>query len=169
MSVTVAPESSTTAITKVTAFDPATGNLSSTPYYGFNFVIDAQPYGNSASATKPNGVATGTITFNSGGTTLGSAAIASNGVAEIQSTTLAGGNDNLTAVFPGDASFQPSTSAPYPITVVPGVTGLVIAGIGSSATNAIGVSASLSVDSLGALPTGTVTFLNGSTTLGTAH
>ncbi|MGA2170635.1 MAG: Ig-like domain repeat protein [Terracidiphilus sp.] len=158
--VTVAPETSTTSI-QVTAYDPATGKPSTTPYYGFIYSMDAQPYGNSASAANPNGAATGTITFMNGTTTLGTAALASRGIAELQTVALPGGNDSLTAVFPGDASFQASTSAPYPITVVPAVTTLVAQLSYTSYPWPIQVY--LSTDSVGVAPTGTVTLMNGST------
>ncbi len=166
ISVTVAPEGSTTAVKVAGYSDPATGKAAATPYYGFNFSIDAQPYGNSASAAKPNGAATGTITFMDGGTNIGTGKIASNGVAEMQTSLLPGGSNSLTAVFPGDASFQASTSAPYSFTVVPAVTTLVAQF--NMQTNPWPIEAILSTDSLGIAPTGTVTFMNGATVVGSA-
>jgi hypothetical protein len=163
ISVTVAPESSTTAITKVTFTDPATGVSSITPYYGFNCTIDAQPYGNSASAADPNGTATGVITFKTGGTSLGTATLNAQGIAELQTCLLPAGANSLTASFPGDASFKASTSAPYPVTIVPGVTTLDAENTGPSS-----VAATLWFDSTGAAPTGTVTLKNGSTVVGSA-
>jgi subtilase family serine protease len=159
--VTVAPEASTIAITKVTAYDPATGNPSSTTYYGFNYAIDAQPYGNSASAANPNGSATGTITFTNSGAALGTALLASNGIAELRTTALPGGSSSLIASFPGDASFQASTSAPYPIAILPAVTTL--AAQLNYTSYPWPVQVYLSTDSAGAAPTGTVTLMNGST------
>ena len=64
--VTVGAESSSTKLNVAGYYDPATGNPSATPYYGLIYVFDAQPYGNSASAASPNGIATGTITFKNG-------------------------------------------------------------------------------------------------------
>jgi len=175
--VTVAAESSTTTLTVEGYDDPETGSSSFTPYYGFIFLIDAQPYGNSASSDNPNGAATGTITFKNGSKTLGTAALASDGIAELQTATIPGGSDSLTAVFPGDASFQASTSASVALTVTPAPTALQTAAsssninIGSSVTlKATFIDNSLNqhLDSLGAAPTGTVTFMSNSTTLGTA-
>jgi subtilase family serine protease len=166
ISVTVAPETSTTAITNVTFTDPATGKPTSTPSYGFSATIDAEPYGNSASAAKPNGAATGVISFQAGTTSLGTAALNAQGVAELRTSLLPGGANSLVASFPGDASFQASTSAPYPITIVPVATSLQ-AGL-QSATPPIWVGVQLSSDSDGAAPTGTVTLMNGSTSVGTA-
>jgi len=170
--VTVAPESSTTTLKVAGYFDPATGKAATTPYYGYIYLIDAQPYGNSASPATPNGAATGTITFKSGTATLGTATLNSEGVAELQSTTLPGGSNSLTASFPGDASFMASTSAPLAFNVTPAVTTLATPTsmpfdsiVGSPVTLIV----RLSVNSGGAAPTGTVTFLNGSTTLGSAN
>ena len=169
--VTVAAESSTTNLKISGYYDPTTGKAAATPYYGFIYLIDAQPYGNSASSANPNGAATGTITFKNGSTTLGTAALASDGIAELQTTMLPGGNNSLTAAFPGDPSFLASTSSPYSFTVVPAVTvlrtpspssGSIV--VGASVT----FSVTLSANSFGVAPTGTVTFMNGSTSLGAA-
>ncbi|MGA3370718.1 MAG: Ig-like domain repeat protein [Terracidiphilus sp.] len=164
--VTVGAESSTTTLTVAGYYDPETGNVATTPYYGYIYVLDAQPYGNSASAANPNGSATGTITFKSGSATLGTAALSSEGVAELQTTTLPGGNDSLTAVFPGDASFLASTSAPTSITVIPAVTTLTTPDVYYSGANVLVLTVTLAVDSAGVAPTGKVTFMNGSTSLG---
>ena len=167
--VTVSAESSTTTLTVAGIYDPATFNQVSTPYYGFIYLIDAQPYGNSATAANPNGAATGTITFKSGTTTLGTAPLASDGIAELQTVALPGGNDSLTAAFPGDASFKASTSAPVPFTVVPAVTTLT----SSTPANAVAGSSlsftvSLSADSAGIAPTGTVNLTNNLSIIGSA-
>lgn len=129
IAVTVAPENSSIEITQVSDYDPATGKSSATPYYGFIYAIDAVPYGNSASVSKPNGFATGTVAFKSGTTTLGTATLSAQGVAELQTASLPGGTNQMVADFPGDASFKASTSAPYPITVVPAITALSAPGV----------------------------------------
>ena len=170
--VTVGAESSTTSL-KVTAYDPSSGNVSATPYYGFIYVMDAQPYGNSASAGSPNGVATGTITFKNGSTTLGSAALDSSGTAEEQTTVIPGGGNSLTAIFPGDASFLASTSAPFALTVVPALTTFGTPSLQPGplvpAGTSVTIAVTISTDSVGTAPTGNVTFENGSTVLGTVQ
>jgi hypothetical protein len=168
--VTVGPESSSITLEVAGYYDPLTGKQLSTPYYGSVFLIDAQPYGNSASATSPNGAATGTITFLSGTATLGTATLDSNGAAELQTTALPGGALSLTASFPGDASFKASTSAPVAFTVQPAPTTLTLFdNYQSSATigTAVPFTATLSTSAYGAAPGGTVTFMNGSTALAT--
>lgn len=169
--VTVNPESSSTSLKVVGYYDPATGKAASTPYYGLIYLLDAQPYGNSASANDPNGAATGTITFKSGTTTLGTAPLASDGIAELQTETLPGGTNSLTASFPGDASFLANTSTPVSFNVVPAVTTLgLTSDVFSSADIAgqnLAFNTTLTSDSAGAAPDGSVTFKDGTNTLGT--
>jgi len=163
--VTVAAESSTTKLT-ATYYDPSTYYPSTIPYYGFIFVLDAQPYGNSASAANPNGNATGTITFKNGTSTLGTATLSSEGVAELQTVLLPGGSDSLTAVYPGDASFLANTSAPNVINVIPSVTTVSTPAYSIGYNNQVIFTINLSANSAGVAPTGTVNFMNGSTSLG---
>jgi hypothetical protein len=175
ISVSVNPETSTTNLTVGGYYDPTTFQLAPTPYYGFIYVLDAQPYGNTASASAPNGSATGTITYLNGASTLGTAVLGSDGVAELQTVSLPAGNLSLTAAFPGDPSFQASTSAAVPLSVSPGITS-----IGPPVPDPAYLSAGISVtltatfnplDSFGLAPTGTVTFVDttsaATTTLGT--
>lgn len=56
-----------------------------------------------------SGTPTGTVTFNSNSTGLGSATL-SNGTAKISVTNLAVGTDSITAVYSGDTNFSSSTS-----------------------------------------------------------
>lgn len=167
ISVTVNAETSSTNLTVQGIFEPSSGSRVSTPYYGYVYLIDAQPYGNSASATNPNGAATGTITFKNGSTTLGTAPLASDGIAELQTFTITAGNDSLTAVFPGDPSFQASTSAPVSLTVQPMPTAVSLTN-NTSGTVSLGTSVTINMnlvsannfqtlDSLGMAPTGTIT------------
>jgi hypothetical protein len=171
IAVTVNPESSTTTLKVAGIYDPATGKPVSTPYYGFIYLLDAQPYGNSSSAAKPNGAATGSVNFKAGSTSLGSATLSSEGVAELQTATIPGGSNSLTAVFPGDASFVASTSAPLPYSVTPAITTLKTPTFAPFdpyvGANEI-LSVTLTVDSAGAGPTGTITFMNVTTSLGSA-
>jgi large repetitive protein len=63
--------------------------------------------GNSGSLPVP----TGTVTFNSGGTTLGSATLDSSGVATLVPSLANGTSYNIVAVYSGDSLHSPSTSA----------------------------------------------------------
>jgi subtilase family serine protease len=168
--VTVSAENSTTSLTVRGYFEPSSGSPVSTPYYGYIYLIDAQPYGNSASASNPNGAATGTISFKSGTVSIGTAALDSSGVAELQTSTIPTGADSLTAIFPGDASFQANTSAPVSLIVQPMQTEVAL----TNSTQNVGGSANLgasvtinaklvnffnlqTLDSMGVAPTGTIT------------
>jgi len=168
--VTVGAESSSTDLKVREYFDPSTGNAATTPYYGYIYLIDAQPYGQSASASVPNGAATGTITFKSGSTAFGTATIASDGIAELQTALLPGGANALTAAFPGDASFLANTSSVVNFTVTPAITTLATPTVQPASSVVAGSSLTfavvLSVDSIGAAPTGTVAFKNGTTAIG---
>ena len=173
--VIVAAEGSTTSITNIIGNDPTTAKPSSTPYYGLLYKIDAHVYGNSSPLVKgvvqPNGIATGTVTFKSGTATLGTAVLNADGIAELSTTLLSGSFNSITAAFPGDASFNSSTSAASLINIVPAVTSF----ISFSASNAkptlgqsVTFTGSITANSIGVAPTGIVTFMNGSTVIGTA-
>ena len=176
--ITVNPEGSTTDLKVRGYYDPSTGKSSSTPYYGFIYLVDAQPYGNSASLSSPNGIATGSVSFNSGSMPLGTAPLASDGIAELQTSIIPGGNNSLKASFQGDASFQTSTSNAVSFTVQPAISSLGMTTekegynpgepVTITATFSSG-SSNKSLDSLGLAPTGTVSFIaDGTTQLGTA-
>lgn len=56
------------------------------------------------------GTPTGTVTFKSGSTTLGTASLGTNGSATYSTKTLAVGTDQITASYSGDSTFQASSS-----------------------------------------------------------
>jgi hypothetical protein len=62
--------------------------------------------------------ATGIVTFSSGATVLGTAAIA-NGVATLTTNRLPAGANSVIASYPGDTNFAPSASAPFAVAVTP--------------------------------------------------
>lgn len=170
--VTVAPEASRTALTIRGFYDPATLKLSDSPRYGYISVIDAQPFGKSASQAQPDGPATGTVVFTNGSTTIASVPIASNGVAELFSTTLPVGDYPLSAVYSGDSSFKPSTSGPQSIQLRRAKTSMSgpysnIDGAPTAGQPVILTTSLAKLDSSGAAPTGSVTFWNRSQKIGT--
>ncbi|HEY4356624.1 MAG TPA: Ig-like domain repeat protein [Acidobacteriaceae bacterium] len=83
---------------------------SSTSTYGGNSVIFT------ATLTSTVGTPTGTVTFYSGATSLGSSAL-SGGIATLTTTALPVGSDSITAVYGGDTAFSSVTSAPLTVTV----------------------------------------------------
>jgi hypothetical protein len=63
-------------------------------------------------------VATGTVTFNDGAGTIGSAALDGTGHASLAISTLSAGTHTITASYGGDSSFQPSSSIAFTQVVV---------------------------------------------------
>ncbi len=115
-----------------------------------------------------NGPPTGTVTFYDGSTAVAIAGLV-NGVAATSVTTLPGGTDTLTAVYSGDVNNQPSTSAAV-LETVTGVGSSTSLTLASSAT-VFGQSETLTATvtmglSGGPIPTGTVNFLDGTTSIG---
>jgi hypothetical protein len=115
-----------------------------------------------ATVTTP-ATATGTVTFYAGAQTLGSSAL-SGGTASFTST-LPAGSYQITAAYSGDGNFLASTSGPITqgVAAAPGTVTL------TSSPNPSVYSYQLTLTvALPPTATGTVTFLDGATTLGTA-
>jgi predicted secreted protein len=111
---------------------------------------------------------TGSVTFYNGSSSLGTATLGSSGTASLTSTTLPAGSDSITASYGGDSDDAGSTSQPLTV-IITSVTNTVLA---SSATaidtgQSVTFTATVSPQSGGNVPTGTVTFLDGATALGT--
>jgi len=108
---------------------------------------------------------TGTVSFKDGATTLGSAALSS-GAASFTSSTLSSGTHPITVAYTGDSNYNASTSS---------VLNQVIAGtaptttaISVAATNSVyGSANTVTATVAGANPSGSVTFNDGATVLGT--
>jgi parallel beta-helix repeat protein len=111
----------------------------------------------------------GTVNFLDGATLLGSSTLSSGGVATLSYTFTQLGNQNLVAVYPGNAAFKPSQSSAQPIAVQPAPTATAVTPninpqeIGSPVT----FTATVTAPGATATPVGTVTFSNGATPLGT--
>ena len=120
------------------------------------------------SATAPGaGTPTGTVTFKDGSATLGTGTL-SGGVATFTTTTAlaVGSHSSITAVYGSDASFKGSTSPAVTETV--GKADTTTALVASPSSSVFGQSVTFTATVTGAgTPTGTVTFKDGSTTLGT--
>jgi hypothetical protein len=124
----------------------------------------------SDTTTSDTLVPTGSVTFKDGATTLGSAALNASGVASFGVSTLALGSHSITALYGGDSNFPSATSAVASISVVQGTDAVALASssnsvtAGKSVTFTATVSNTVTGDTL--VPTGTVTFKDGSTVLG---
>jgi autotransporter-associated beta strand protein len=120
-------------------------------------------------------IPTGTVTFMDGTTTLGTATLSSTGIATFTTSTttpLSAGTHTITAVYGGDTNFTASTSAPLTQTVSAAASTTMITLSSSANPSVFGqpVTFTATVTAVApatGTPTGTVTFSEGTTTLGT--
>jgi DNA-binding beta-propeller fold protein YncE len=108
---------------------------------------------------------TGTVTFKDGATTLGTGTLNGSGVATYTASALALGSHTITASYAGDARNIASTSSSVTVVITAGSTSTALTASASSI--AVGSSVTFTATVTGTSPTGTVTFKNGPTTLGT--
>lgn len=148
------------ALSQVVNVQAITVNLASSANPGFA----QEPI--TFTATVPAG-ATGTVTFADGGTTLGTSPVSS-GVATYTTSTLAVGSHSITAQYSGDTNYGAATSSTLTETVnkTATISELTIA---PALSEPVGTKMTFSalVDTYGDTPTGTVTFADGTNTLGT--
>ncbi len=122
-----------------------------------------------ATVTVGSGTPTGTVTFKDGATTLGSSPLVGN-IASLPVSNLSVGAHNITAVYSGDVTFASSASPILSQTVnTANTSGVVLSSVnpsvhGQSVTFTVTVSA---VPPGAGLPTGSVEFFDGATSLGT--
>lgn len=114
------------------------------------------------------GVPTGSVTFKDGATTIGTGTLDGSGHASMSTATLSVGSHSIAAVYGGDANFTTSSSSPLPYTVNKATT---TTSLTSSVNPSVfGQSVKFTATVTAPAPaqqTGTVTFLDGVTTLGT--
>ena len=116
------------------------------------------------------GTPTGSVTFMDGATPLGTVALDATRQATLTTSSLVVGAHPITAVYGGDAGYATSTSPALTETIGKAATKTTLVSSGSPAVHGVPVTftATVSVIAPGAgAPTGTVTFLDGATTLGT--
>jgi RHS repeat-associated protein len=124
-----------------------------------------QPTTLSATVTGASGTPTGTVTFYDGATAIGTGTLNAGGVATLSYAFVAAGSHSLTASYGGDVTYGPSSSTALAQTVNK-------AGSAASLTSnlnpsGLGASVILTATVTGSLPSGTVTFYDGATALGT--
>src|SRR5262249_23197173 len=123
-----------------------------------------------APVAPATGVPTGAVTFMDGTTAIGTATLNATGSASIAVSTLAIGNHSLTAVYGGGGNFLARPSAAVK-QVVNGATTTTLTTTPnpSSLGQTVTLTATVSpVAPATGVPTGTVTFKDGATTIGTA-
>lgn len=125
-----------------------------------------QPVEFTATVTSSSGTPSGTVTFLNGSTALGSSTLNNSGVATFTTSSLAIGAYNITASYAASGSYAASVSSSVAFTVsaAPTVTTLTSSAATINAGQSVTLTATLT--STAGTPAGTVTFLDGSTTLG---
>ena len=146
-------QSATTQVTLAASANPATY---------------ATPVTFTATITDNGGIATGSVTFTDGGTPIGTGLLNANGVATLTSSTLAPGPHAIVANYAGNSNIGASSSTPVMLSVKE-VTSVALASSANPAMtlSSVVLTATVSNEGVGE-PTGTVTFTDGSTQLGTA-
>jgi sugar lactone lactonase YvrE len=147
-------QSATTQISLTASANPA--------IYGTPLTLTATVIGNGGV------VGTGSVTFTDGGKSIGSALLNANGVASLSLTTLAPGAQTIVANYAGSSNITASSSTPL-IVAVKQLTEVVLASSANPTTTLSPIVLSATVTNSGVgVATGTVTFTDGSTELGTA-
>ncbi len=121
-----------------------------------------------ARVTANSGTAAGTVRFYNGATLLGSGTLNGAGVATYSTASLAVGTYSITAAYQGNANDSASTSAALPFSVIQATTAVHLVSNRPSVVVTNPVTFTATVTGNGATPTGTVIFMDGAGTLGSA-
>ena len=157
----------TQLINPATAIDKATSVTAVQSSQSLGIVGQSLTF--TATVSSSAGTPTGTVIFMNGSATLGAGAL-SFGTATFATSALPIGSHTITAVYGGDASFAGSTSSGVAQTVNKGATTTSLSSSPNPSTfgQPVMLTATVAVTAPGSgTPTGSVTFKNGSTTLGT--
>ena len=123
-----------------------------------------------ATVTSPSGIPTGVVDFSDGSTDLGTRTLNGAGQANFAVSSLTAGTHTITVTYDGAPNFQVSSGTTQ-LTVTGGAVASTSTTVsGSPNPSAVGqlVTFTANVFSSSGIPTGTVQFLDGSTSLGTA-
>jgi trimeric autotransporter adhesin len=174
--ITVTPEASTLELQVLEYANGQTVNIAGQQLsYGTPTIIQTFPIPTSQANCTTNcvdfGSPTGTVALTDNGNALNTVLLNSEGYSEYTIGTLAVGAHSIAGSYSGDSSYNKSTSAPgtAAFTVVKGATQVAV----STALTTIAQGQTTTLTALvetnggGVAPTGSVTFLAGTTTLGT--
>ncbi len=153
--------SASAPLTEVVQQTSTTTTLSSTA----NPALAGEPVNLTITVVSATGVPTGSVTIMDGTINLGSATLNAKGVATFSTTTLAVGIHNLTAVYGGDSYYTTSTSQPLQQTISLATTDLTISAPAAPVNAGVGFTVSGNLSTNGVSTTGTVTLLDGTTTV----
>ena len=122
----------------------------------------------STSVTGAGAVPGGQVTFLDGSTVLGTANLNASGSAALTVPNLALGQQALAVSYSGDTNDAPSVSAAQVVTVQKGLPSLVVASSSNPSFTGQAVTLTASLAGVGGTPTGSVTWSDGSTVLGSS-
>jgi uncharacterized delta-60 repeat protein len=126
-------------------------------------------------ATAPGaGTPTGSVSFVDGGSTIGSGVLNASGVATFATSALAIGNHTITTTYAGDGNFNASagslTGNPQVVSKADATTALTSSANPSLLNQSVTFTATITSVIVGAgTPTGTVTFLDGGSSIGSGN
>jgi hypothetical protein len=161
--------SSASALTQTVNIDPTTTTLTSSAnpsVFGQRVTFTAR-----VMATSPgSGVPTGTVSFKDGNTILGTGTLLSNGLASFATSALSVGSHTITASYASDGHYASSSaSLTQTVNIDPTTTTLTSSDNSGVFGQPITFTAMVHPVAPGAgIPTGTVSFYDGDTLLGTA-
>ncbi len=121
-----------------------------------------------ATVTGSNPNPTGAVEFLDGATELGAANLNASGVASFTAARLTGGKHSITASYQGDDVYPAAASSVVSVTVNRAVPGVALMSSASTAKAGDTVTFTVTLSGSGAVPAAPLTFLDGTTTLGTA-
>jgi hypothetical protein len=131
-----------------------------------NPAIAGKPLTLTATVSTNGGTAAGTVNFYNGTTLLGAGTLNGAGAATFTSSTLPVGSYSITAAYQGNANDTASTSAALSLTVIQATTSTKLVSSNPSVQVTASVTFTATVSGNGGTPTGSVTFMDGSNTLG---
>lgn len=149
-------------VAKTMSLQPSTTALTVSPapaVLGQQVTLTAKISGPPGSTVIP----TGKVTFLSGASTLGTGTLDNTGTTTYSTSSLAANTYTLTASYGGDGNYSPSASSVQTLVVSPysTTTTLTVSPTSASVGQTIAFTAKVKTNSGSAVPTGTITFLNG--------
>lgn len=145
-----------TSTTLISSVNPANG--------GATIHLTATTTASSTNAIA--GQLTGTVTFTDGSNTLGTATLSSNGTATLDVSSLSVGSHTIVATYSGNSGYATSASAGLTQVVQLATTTVQVSSSINPSYGGNEVAFTAVVSGNGGVPTGTVTFLDGTTQIG---
>jgi hypothetical protein len=133
---------------------------SPTAIYGTNVTF-------TATVAPINGIiATGTVTFKDGSTTLGTGTLDASGKAMYSTSALLGGSHSITAEYAGDANFSAVTSSALTQTITKADATVAVTSSVNPSTYGDTIVYNITISGVGVVPTGSIQIDDGGTNLG---